>query len=76
MFYVYLELSNLRKKYDLQSALQWHEHVEQARLKVRRWLIFFYSTQEWTRKYKRKVLRVEIKTPKRVRHPKARDQWA
>jgi hypothetical protein len=30
-----LELTNLRKKYDLRSALKWREHVEQTRVKVR-----------------------------------------
>ncbi len=33
---VSLELVNLRKKYDLRSALQWREHVEQIRAKVKR----------------------------------------
>lgn len=30
-----LELTNLRKGYDLRSALQWRDHVEQTRAKVR-----------------------------------------
>jgi len=39
-YFIYLELVNLRKKYDLRSALQWREHVEQTRIKVRRSSMF------------------------------------
>ncbi len=35
MHFMYLELTSLRKKYDLRSILQWREHVEQTRGKVR-----------------------------------------
>lgn len=37
IYFLYLELTNFRKNYDLRSALQWRQHVQQTRVKVRRY---------------------------------------